>query len=318
MKIIFGLENFNAGSFKAPIIVAIGTFDGVHLAHQAIIKKAVLAAKKIKGKAVILTFYPHPRQITNPDKNPALLTSIEHRLDLIAKLKPDVCLIAAFKKRFAQMSPEKFIQEILIKKLRVDTVIIGDNFSFGKQKSGDINFLKDFAQKAGFKVSVITALKKSKKIISSSLIRHLIEAGKLNQAAGLLGRKFSVLGSVVKGDSRGRVLGYPTANIDPHQEALPPSGVYAVKAKISKRWYGGMLNIGKRPTFYQKADKLSIEVNLFDFNKFIYGQVIELVFIKKIRNEKKFRTACLLKNKLQKDKTQAMGIIKREFEANHC
>ncbi|MBU1042939.1 MAG: bifunctional riboflavin kinase/FAD synthetase [Candidatus Omnitrophica bacterium] len=318
MKTIYGLEKFNAADFKAPIVVAIGTFDGVHLAHQLIIKKAVAAAKRAKGVSVILTFYPHPRQITNPEKIPALLTSIKHRLDLIAKLKPDVCLVAAFKKRLAQMSAEKFVQKILIEQLNVNTVIIGDNFSFGKNKSGDINFLKAYASKAGFKLSVISALKKSKIIISSSLIRNLVESGKLDQAAGLLGRRFSVLGTVVKGDSRGRVLGYPTANVDPHQEALPPDGVYAVKAKINNRWYGGMLYIGKRMTFYEKADNRAIEANLFNFNRYIYDQVIELVFIKKIRNDKKFNSAQLLKNQLQKDKTHAMEIIKKEFDANHC
>ncbi|MBU1087636.1 MAG: bifunctional riboflavin kinase/FAD synthetase [Candidatus Omnitrophica bacterium] len=314
MKIIYGLEKFNTADFNAPIIIAIGTFDGVHLAHQAIIKKAVATAKRLNGISLILTFYPHPRQITDPDKSPALLTSIEHRMNLIAKLRPDICLVAAFKKRFARMSAEKFIREILLKKLNVNTVVIGDNFAFGKQKSGDIDFLKAYAKKSGFKVSIISALKKSKKTISSSLIRNLIESGKLDQAAGLLGRRFSVLGAVVKGDSRGRVLGYPTANIDPHQEALPPNGVYAVKARINNQWYGGMLNIGKRPTFYEKADKLAIEANLFNFNKYIYGQVIELVFIKKIRNEKKFNSAVLLIKQLQADRTKTMIILKKEWE----
>jgi riboflavin kinase / FMN adenylyltransferase len=318
MKTIFGLEKFNVADFKVPAIVAIGTFDGVHLAHQAIIKKAVISAKRLKGKSVILTFYPHPLQITNPLRTPALLTSIDHRIDLISKLNPDICLIAGFKKSLSQMSPEKFIDQILIKKLHCVNVVIGDNFTFGKGKSGDINFLKAYAKKNGFKVSVISAVKQSGKVISSSLIRSLIESGKIEQASRLLGRKFSVLGTVVKGDSRGRVLGFPTANIDPHQEALPPNGVYAVKAKINAKWYGGMLNIGKRPTFYQKADKLSIEANIFDFDKYIYGQVIELVFIKKMRNERKFDSAELLKEQLKKDRIRTMAVIKKEFDWMHC
>ncbi|MFH1062644.1 MAG: bifunctional riboflavin kinase/FAD synthetase [Candidatus Omnitrophota bacterium] len=318
MKIILGLEKFDIADVKTPIIVAIGTFDGVHLAHQAIIKKTVITAKRLKGVSIILTFYPHPMQITNPQKTPALLTSLEHRMDLMAKLSPDICLVAAFKKRFAKMSAEKFIQDILIAKLNVHSVVIGDNFAFGKQKSGDIDFLKAYAKKAGFQVQVVSALKKSGKIISSSLIRSLIELGKLDQAAELLGRRFSVLGTVVKGDSRGRVLGYPTANIDPHQEALPPEGVYAVKAKLNRRWYGGMLYIGKRPTFYQTADKLAIEANIFDFNKYIYGQVIELVFIKRMRNERKFNSGELLKKQLQRDRIRIAAVIKKEFDYCHC
>jgi riboflavin kinase / FMN adenylyltransferase len=318
MKIIFGIENFKIADFKKPMVVAIGTFDGVHFAHQAIIKKAVITAKRSKGVSVILTFYPHPMKITNPGKTPALLTSIDHRIELISKLKPDVCLVVEFKKSFAKMSPEKFIEEILLKKLHIDHVIIGDNFTFGKAKSGDINFLKTYAEKAGFKVQTISALKKSGKIISSSLIRSLIESGKLDQAAQLLGRRFSVLGTVVKGDRRGRSLGFPTANIDPHQEALPPEGVYAIKAMINKKWYGGMLYIGKRPTFYQKADRVSIEANLFNFDKYIYQLVIELVFIKKIRDDKRFSSKELLIKQMNRDRKRAEEIIQKEFNLNHC
>ncbi len=310
MTIIKGLKNFNTLKYKGPVVVAIGTFDGVHIAHKQIIKKAVRTAARLKGTSVVLTFYPHPMRVTNPDKSPALLTSIEHRIALIDELKPDVCLIVDFRKSFAGMDPKSFIDNVLIGYLCVSHVIIGKNFNFGKNKSGNVKLLKAAAEKGGFRVDALESIKSAGKVISSSFIRSLVEKGKLHAAGKLLGRRFSVLGTVVKGDSRGRVLGFPTANIDPHQEALPPNGVYAVKAKIKNKLYGGMLNIGKRPTFYQDADKLAIEANIFNFNRYLYGQVIELFFLKKIRNEKKFRSAELLKKQLQRDSLRTKTILK--------
>ena len=310
MKIIKGINNFSALKSKGPVVVAIGTFDGVHSAHKRIIKKAVSIAKKIKGKSVVLTFYPHPMRITNPGKSPALLNSIEHRVALIAELNPDICLIVDFKKSFAGMSPEDFINKVLLGCLNVSHVVIGSNFNFGKNKSGNTKLLKKAAQKSGFKVDALESVKSSGRIISSSFIRNLIEKGRLYEAGKLLGRKFSVLGTVVRGDSRGKVLGYPTANIDPHQEALPPNGVYAIRAKIENKWYGGMLNIGRRPTFYAYTQKLFIEANIFNFDKYLYGQTIELFFIKKIRNEQKFASARLLKKQLQKDSLRAKIILR--------
>ncbi len=310
MKIIKGINNFSAEKYKGPVVVAIGTFDGVHIAHKKIIKSAVSMARDLKGISIVLTFYPHPMRITNPGKTPALLTSIEHRVALIAQLNPDICLIVDFGKSFAGMSPQDFIDNILLGRLHAKYLVIGKNFNFGKNKSGNTKLLQKAAQNSGFKVNIFESVKKTGKIVSSSSIRTLIEKGRLYDTSRLLGRRFSVLGTVVKGDSRGRILGYPTANIDPQQEALPPNGVYAVIAKIKNKWYGGMLNIGRRPTFYPEAHKLAIEANIFNFDKYIYGQILELFFIKKIRNEKKFHSAQLLKRQLQKDKIQTKTILK--------
>ena len=310
MEIIKGISNFSSLKYKKPVVAAIGTFDGVHIAHKKIIKRAVSTARRLKGVSIVLTFYPHPMRITNPGKTPALLTSIEHRVGLIAVLNPDICLIADFGKSFAGMSPQDFIKDVLLKCLRAEYVVIGKNFKFGKNKSGNIELLKKSAAKSGFKVDVLEPVKKSGRIISSSVIRELIEKGRLYEGSRLLGRRFSVLGTVIKGDSRGRVLGYPTANIDPHQEALPPNGVYAVRAKIENKWYGGMLNIGRRPTFYPDAHKLVIEANIFNFNKYLYGQILELFFVKKLRNEKRFTSADLLKKQLKNDELRAKAILR--------
>lgn len=310
MKIVKGINKFKVQSQGKPVVVAIGTFDGVHIAHKKIIEKAVSIASKLKGVSIVLTFYPHPMRITNPGKTPALLTSIKHRVGLISQLGPDICLIVDFKKGFAGMTPEDFIQKILLGKLSAAHVVVGSNFNFGKNKSGNTKLLNKFARKAGFKVEALESIKRTGKVISSSSIRCLIEKGCLSDANKLLGRRFSVLGTVVKGDSRGKVLGYPTANIDPHQEALPPNGVYAIKVKVKDKYYGGMLNVGRRPTFYPDAKKLAIEANIFNFNKYIYGQVLELFFIRKIRNEKQFSSAELLKNQLKKDKIRTQAILK--------
>jgi riboflavin kinase/FMN adenylyltransferase len=311
MKTVKGLNRFRKQSFKNPKVVAIGTFDGVHLAHLAVIKKAVQKAKKVKGTSIVLTFYPHPMRITDPDQKPALLTSIEHRLALIERLAPDVCLVANFRKSFSKMSAEKFVEQVLIDRLGSKIIVTGHNFSFGKNKSGNLDFLKMKSKEYDYKVDPVKPIKKAGAVVSSTLIRKLIESGKIEKASILLGRRFSILGTVIKGDSRGRVLGYPTANIDPHQEALPPNGVYAIKAKINDKYYKGMLNIGKRPTFYAKSNKLAIEANIFDFNKYIYGQVIEIFFYKKIRNEQKFNSPDLLKTQLENDHKQSLSILSK-------
>ncbi|MCG2712234.1 MAG: adenylyltransferase/cytidyltransferase family protein, partial [Candidatus Omnitrophica bacterium] len=207
MKIIKGLKNFNALKHKGPVVVAIGTFDGVHIAHKRIIKKAASIAARLNGVSVVMTFYPHPMRITNPNKSPALLTSIEHRVGLISQLNPDICLIVDFKKSFAGMRPQDFIDKILLGQLRATQVVIGKNFNFGRNKSGNIKFLKSAAQRGGFKVDAIESVKSAGKVISSSFIRSLIENGRLHAVSKLLGRRFSVQGTVVKGDSRGKVLG---------------------------------------------------------------------------------------------------------------
>lgn len=307
MKIVKGLKKIKS---KKPLFVAIGTFDGVHLAHKKVIKTAAKEARDNNGLSIVLTFYPHPMQITNPKNTPVLLTSIEHRVSLIRELNPDVCMVIDFKKSFANMSAQNFIKNVLANYLNVKCVIVGDNFSFGKNKSGNVRLLKKMASFCNYEVKTVKSVKRNNKIVSSSFIRSLIEKGKLSVASKLLGRRFSVLGSVIKGKGLGKKLGFPTANIDPHQEALPPKGVYAVTLKMRNRYYKGMLNIGKRPTFFDNSSGITIEAHIFNFNNNIYNRVIEIFFLQKIRSEKKFKSPDLLKRQLKRDFKKTKEILK--------
>jgi len=320
MKVIRGIEKLQKDSLKKPTAVAIGTFDGMHKGHAAIIKKAVKLARKKNHIRLVLTFSPHPRQITQKEKKPVLLTSLDHRIKLIKKLKPDICLVVAFTKKFAQLTPKQFVKNIIKNKLNAAEVIVGEKFNFGRKHSGNSRLLGQYAKKMNFNVFVVPPLKNGHHIISSSLIRKLVEEGSLAQAGRLLGRKFSILGTVIKGDSRGRRLGFPTANIDPHQEALPPPGVYAIKIRLNERFYDGMLYIGYRATFYRNEKKTVVEVNIFNFNKKLYGRELELVFIKKIRNDKHFKTQGLLIKQIKRDKQSALRMLRKlakSFGINH-
>lgn len=289
-------------------IAAIGIFDGVHLGHKAIIKSAVRRAKVIKGKSVVITFHPHPLKVLQPDKPIPLLMSTAHRLRLIGGLGVDNRLLLKFNKRFSNFQPRDFVRKILVDKLKVSEVYIGSDFIFGKNGVGNAVLLKEFGRCYGFKVKIMPMIKIKGRVVSSTTIRNLIMKGRLNEAAQLLGRRVTVFGTVVKGVRRGKSLGYPTANIDPHHEAIPPSGVYAVWVRLKNRTYGGALYIGTRPTFAETEPV--IEVYIFNFRKLIYGEDVEIIFIKRLRGDRKFRTQQKLIEQINIDNINVRRILK--------
>lgn len=310
MKIIRGINSIKRLPQKA--VVTVGIFDGVHIGHQFILKKVIRRAKKIKGKSVVITFSPHPLKVLNSHRAPALLTSLNHRINLIANMKIDFCLVVNFTKRFRCLSAADFIKNILLDKIGMREIFVGNNFRFGCEERGDIKLLTKMGEKFGFKVNHVNpvkwalskgavSVKRKNRIISSTQIRSLIEQGKIRDAARFLGRPVSIVGTVIKGNARGRWIGYPTANIDPAQEALPPSGVYAVKVKLRQRDFFGILNIGTQPTFSRLRKKPIIEVHIFNFKKDIYARELEVNFIKKLRNERKFSDKEQLAGQIEKD-----------------
>jgi len=312
MEIILGLKKFHKNRYKKPFVLTIGNFDGVHLAHQKIIKTTIRRAKFLNGTSIIVTFFPHPLKILQPEKKIALLTDNDHKLELIAKLKPDLCLVIKFQKLFAKIKPEKFLKEIIKHVLSPAEIVVGRKFNFGENKSGDINYLKKIGEFIGYKVKIVPPLIRGDAVISSTLIRQIVAFGDLYRASLMLGWEFSITGIVKSADKRGRALGFPTANIDSSQEALPPTGVYAARIKLANRFYHGMLNIGTRPTFYPQADNVCIEVNIFNFKRDIYGQRIKIIPIQKLRKEKKFSSSSLLQKQLRRDKKSA-EVILREY-----
>lgn len=291
MKIIYGVNKIK--SFKRPV-VALGVFDGVHRGHKEILKAAVLKAHRIGGTSIVMTFWPHPQAEES-------LYSLEHRLRLIAELGIDVCVVVSFSSHFSSIAALDFVKNVMVKKISPAYVYTGRNFRFGKNALGSLSLLRRLSKAGNFKVKGFAIVKYRGKPISSTLIREMVKRGKIKEAANLLGRPVSVLGTVVRGGALGRMLGFPTANINPHHEVIPSDGIYAVRIILGKDKLKGACYIGKRPTLQSKDSKRLIEVHILDFNKNIYGKYLEIQFLKNIRFDRKFPSLAALRIQIKKD-----------------
>lgn len=294
MKVIFSKDILNSSRKFTNSVVAIGVFDGVHFGHRKIISSVVKKAKLIGVNSVVVTFWPHPHK-------ERVIYSLEHRIKVIEELGVDICIVVEFSKYFSEILPEDFIKDFLLDKIGVKYLYVGDNFHFGKKASGNVVVLRDLAKKYKFKLKIFRVVLKRKKIVSSTSIRKLIDSGDFKNAKLLLMRPVSVMGDVIKGTGIASQLGFPTANINPHHEVVPPSGIYICNVFYEGRQYKGICYIGAKPTFIQGSKESNIEVNIFDFKRNIYGKVLEVQFIKKIRNEKKFSSQELLKKQIEED-----------------
>ncbi len=286
MEIIRNLDDFKV---KVPVVLTQGTFDGVHLGHQKILTRLVSHAKEMGGKSVLLTFYPHPRLVLYPEDNDLkLITSIDEKAEMLDSFGLDYLVILPFNKKLSRIPAYTFIRDILVEKLKISTIIIGYDHRFGKNREGSFEDIQKHASEFNYNVEQISEQDINDCIVSSSLIRKSLLAGDIEEATSFLGRKFSIKGNVIKGNQLGASLGYPTANIGELDafKLIPKKGVYAVQVKIKNKSYDAMLNIGTRPTFNLK--QLSIEAHIFDFSDDIYGQEIEILFVKRWRDERKF------------------------------
>jgi len=292
-------------------VVTVGVFDGVHIGHRAVIKKVVSRAKMVGAVSIVVTFDPHPLKVLRGKRLALSLISLRHRVKLIKDMGVDKVIIMKFDKILSRMRPDDFIKNIIARKLKAKEIFVGEDFCFGRGAAADIGALKDIGKVAGLKVRLVKAVKNSSGIISSSEIRKLVTSGKISDASKFLGRPLSILGSVVSGAKLARSLGYPTANVNPHHEAIPPSGVYAVKVRFNEKFFKGVVNIGIRPTFYDHGKDVepSIEVHIFDFHGNIYGKDLEIIFVKRIRAEKKFKTIDSLIEQVRKDKKTAKRLL---------
>jgi riboflavin kinase/FMN adenylyltransferase len=300
-------------SFKAhKPVVTIGTFDGLHLGHQKVINRLIEFARSHGGESVVFTFYPHPRLVIAPQEtNLRLLTTLEEKKELFARSGIDHLIIFPFTQEFSQLTYSEFVEQILVKKMHTHCLVVGYDHRFGKNREGGFEYLQECAEEFGFEIEKLEVLLVDEAHVSSTRIREALEKGDVALANKFLGYRFTLHGSVVEGQRVGRKLGFPTANIvasDPHK-LIPGYGVYAVEVLISGKRYGGMLNIGSRPTFNKNADNRSIEVHIFDFSGDLYNKEITLIFVGKIRDEQKFSGVEALAEQLKRDKVTALKIL---------
>lgn len=294
------------------LVLTIGSFDGVHLGHQALIRAINEKAKSFGGESGLLTFHPHPRLILQPAKKDSirLLTTIEERIDLLKQTGLDHLFIVPFSVDFANMPAENYIEDILVNKFSPKHLVVGYDHKFGKNRTGTIDLLKRYEQKFGYSVEQINRQQIEDITYSSTNIRNLLLQGNIKEANDLLGYPYETTGYVVHGEKRGEQLGFPTANIEVKNvnKLIPGKGVYAVRTIIDNTTYNGMLNIGTRPTF--DGVNKTIENHIFAFRKNIYGWKVKIRFYNKIREEKKFNSSQELKEQLKTDKLEAQEILK--------
>ncbi|MEX1000803.1 MAG: bifunctional riboflavin kinase/FAD synthetase [Crocinitomicaceae bacterium] len=284
-------------------VLTLGTFDGVHRGHRKIINFLRKSAERIGGETVLFTFHPHPRMILYPDDhNLELIQDIDKRIEQLEEAGIDHLILHPFTMDFSRQSATEFVRNILVNKLNVKLLTIGYNHHFGRNREGNIELLKELSNTYSFEVQEIDALREGDLSISSTKIRNAIKTGDIQKANEFLGTTFSFKGSVIDGDKIGTQLGYPTANIGKMEatQIIPGNGVYVVKVKIGDRYFGGMMNIGVRPTVTENNEK-RIEVHLFDFDGDLYGTKLEVFVLDKIRDEKTFASIEQLKNQLHAD-----------------
>lgn len=289
--------------------VTIGTFDGVHRGHQALIQKMLAGAHAESSPAVVVTFHPHPREIVSGKTGAFYLTLPTERVRLLTMLGIDAVVVLPFTKNLAAMSALDFTQE-LVDRLGMAQLCVGHGFALGKAREGDVPRLRQLGQLMGFRVQEVAPERLDGEIISSSLIRSLISEGKVDQAGKLLGRQYQIAGKIVPGDQRGRRVGIPTANIEPSASKLiPATGVYACCSEVRGEKYAAAVNIGIRPTFSGQSGDIFIEAHLLDFSDDLYGETLTLHFQQRLRDERRFESVDALVEQVKADIQQAREIF---------
>jgi len=321
MKIIRNLESLDKE--YDGVVLTLGNFDGVHLGHQRLIDLMLERAKEMDGISAVLSFDPHPQAVLSPLSHSCLITTPTEKAELIEKLGVDMLLILNFDPSIARLSPEDFIFYILRNGLGVKEILVGKRFVFGYQRKGDIKYLRKLGKKYGFYIEGVEPVRLDGEVISSSKIREMLLEGDMQGAERLLGRPFSIGGTVITGHKRGKALGFPTANISPPPEKIiPAEGVYLVSVESGGEVFDGLLNIGRNPTF---ADMdLSLEVYILDFDQDIYGRKLNMLFRERLRRELTFEDSQRLIEQMREDERRAREILsqgsqrvylkRREFE----
>jgi riboflavin kinase/FMN adenylyltransferase len=300
VKTIFGIDRLSRRLVNP--VVTLGNFDGIHLGHQKIFERVKTETSRMGGESVVITFEPHPLKVLSPESCLTLLTPFRRKILLIEQSGMDVLLCIEFTKTFSEMSPSDFVKNILVEKVGAQKVIVGFNYHFGKNKKGNPQILKQIGSLFNLQVEIIDSLIIEETMVSSSKIRELIKNGQVEKASKLLGRHYSILGKVIEGAKRGHLLGFPTANLEISEELTPLPGVYAVEVLWKRQSFKGVANVGWNPTFQTEGEgKISSEVYILDFNENIYGEEIQIDFVRRIRDEARFDSIAQLITQIQKD-----------------
>ncbi len=293
---------------KSPSVITVGTFDGIHLGHQKLIKRVLDISKKENLNSIILSFYPHPKIVLNNNPEISLLNTLEEKKEILNSYDIDYLILKEFTKEFSRLSPLEFVRDILVKKLNVKHIVIGYDHHFGRNRDASVSQLKEFSKIFDFKVTEVKALVENNISVSSTKIRAFIKEGNFINANKFLGYNFIFSGQVNKGLGRGKKLGFPTANISIDKNKIKPgNGVYFIYSEFNQTFVYGMMNIGSNPTFKDK--KSSIEIHFFDFTENLYDLDISVRIVSKIRNEIKFKSADHLSNQLEKDQKKCIELI---------
>ncbi len=305
MQTLHRLEDFVSDGKK--VSIAIGTFDGVHLGHQQVIRQAVSDARQHEGLSVVVTFDRHPNSIVAPDRVPPQLYSQPQKLRALASLGAEATLVIPFTRDFSALPAENFIRSLVVQLSPVQSVCVGSSFVFGRQRSGDVALLQRLGAELNFVVHGLAAVALDGEMVSSTRIREALRAGENNRASQMLGREYALAGTVAHGDEIGRTLGFPTANLDVRGLLVPPNGVYAAHAYVAGVQHRAAVNIGVRPTLASAVPELRVEAHVLDFAGDLYGQEMELTFVAKLRDEQKFSSLEELRAQIARDVTAARG-----------
>ncbi|RKU11174.1 hypothetical protein C6501_13000 [Candidatus Poribacteria bacterium] len=291
-------------------VVTFGVFDGLHIGHQDVLKTVRARADADGLVSVLFGFYPHPLAFLAPEKCPPVLMCLPKRIETLEQLGIDIAIFVNFNEQIASMSPDAFVNNVLLELCRAKHVVVGYACQFGKDREGNAALLESIGEQLQFGVTVVPPTQLNGLPVHSTRIRQSIARGDLGLASQLLGRIYSLSGTIIRGDGRGKELGFPTANIEPGEQLCPPNGVYAIRTKLADRWLDGVLNIGIRPTF--NGTKFQVESHFFNFNEVIYGENIEIFFIEKIRSERKFSNMRALVQQIHRDIAVADEILAQQ------
>jgi riboflavin kinase/FMN adenylyltransferase len=307
MQVINDIKNLS--DLPSGAVATIGNFDGVHLGHRAIFRKVVSEAQHRSCSSMVVTFVPHPMKVLDPEKAPRLLNTYAEKERLIAASCVDTLIELPFDQHVASLPPAEFVQDILVDKLKISHLVVGYDYAFGRDRSGDAAFLTNMGEQLGFTVETVGPVLRDAEISSSTLIRKLLSAGDVSSVVGPLGRHFTLEGRVVKGVGRGKGLGFPTANILTDKEILPRPGVYAVKVRYHDVLYDAVMNIGFNPTF--GTERISLEVHLLDFSADLYDETLRVYFVERLRDEQVFDSVEHLVQAIADDVLRARDLLNK-------